>query len=500
VKHAALGLVLAACALRITSAAERPWTAATSAHFTVVSDDGPKTARDIAWQFEQVRAAIQTFWPWARTDLDRPLLVLAARDEDRMKALVPQFWEQRADVRPASVSATGADRYYVALRSDVKADDRQGSVNPYLNAYWSYTTVVLGNGFRRELPLWFVRGLASFMGNTLVRESSLQIGRIVPWYLQRLRTGERLSLRELLTVDRTSSWYTREDKLEQFDAEAWAFVHYLMLGENGAHRQQLDRFAALISQGQTPGGAMEGAFGSVDGLNAAFNVYYGRPLFEYMNFKVDVNIKQDAFEARTLSLAEAAAAQASLHVALRRTANARAAIAEAKKADAMLAASYDAEGILLDGERKPDEARTAFATAIALHSTNAYVHYRWAALAWSPQADLQTKTRVEQTLEHAATLNNRFAPAYTLLAAVKAQTGHADEALSLALRSVSLDPGETQNRLTLAYVLQSLSRRDEARTQATTALDLAKTDAERRAAQQLIDALMRNNAPASTPK
>src|SRR5262249_31032 len=111
-----------------SAAADRPWATASSAHFTVISDDSPKTAREVAWQFEQIRAPIQTYWSWTRTDLDRPVLVLAAHDEDRMKELAPTYWEQRGGVHPSSVAVTGADRHYIALRSDIKIDDRQGSV------------------------------------------------------------------------------------------------------------------------------------------------------------------------------------------------------------------------------------------------------------------------------------------------------------------------------------------------------------------------------------
>src|SRR5262249_5637113 len=98
-----LVLALTVCLSAICTATERPWNAANSAHFMVISDDSAKTAREVAWQFEQVRAAIQTYWSWARTDLDRPVLVVAARDEDRMKNLAPKYWEQRGGNRPSSV-------------------------------------------------------------------------------------------------------------------------------------------------------------------------------------------------------------------------------------------------------------------------------------------------------------------------------------------------------------------------------------------------------------
>ena len=63
--------------------------------------------------------------------------------------------------------------------------------------------------------------------------------------------------------------------------------------------------------------------------------------------------------------------------------------------------------------------------------------------------------------------------------------------LALVLSGCLLAPGEAQNRMTLASVLLMLSRRDEARMQASAALQLATTDDERRAAQQVIDAIAR---------
>jgi Flp pilus assembly protein TadD len=213
-------------------------------------------------------------------------------------------------------------------------------------------------------------------------------------------------------------------------------------------------------------------------------------------FSVDAKVRQDAFDAHPLAPAGAAASLAAWHAAMGRPLEARTAIGDAKKADARLAAAFDAEGILLDGERKTDEARTAYATAIELQSTNAFVHYRWASLSWSPQTDVATKTHIDQALDRATMLNDRLAPAFALSAFVKSQFGHADQALPLAVRAVTLAPEEAQYRLTLASVLLMLSRRDEARVQASTAFELATTDAGRRTAQQIIEVITRGSAPA----
>jgi TonB family protein len=373
-----LGLLLVTpCA---SLAAERPWIEVKSPHFLVISDSNEKTARAVAWQFEQVRAAIQNVWPWVRIDVGKPLLVIAVRDEASMKAIAPKYWEERGGVRPASVFVTGADRHYIALRADVKAEDTPG-INPYINAYWSYVALVLQTGVGQvDLPLWFFRGLVSVMSNTIVRDSYIQVGHVIPWQLQRLRTGGRLRLSEFLSVGRDSPSYTQADRLEVFDAESWAFAHYLMFGDQGAHQEAFNRFARLLFEGRPPATALELGLGNIETLENGFSAYLSRQLFQFVQIKVDLNVKPEDFATRGVSGAEAAAARAAFHVAMGRPLEARASIEEARKADSRLAASYEVEGLLLENERKTEEALAAYAKAVELGSMQFHPHFRLARL------------------------------------------------------------------------------------------------------------------------
>jgi hypothetical protein len=61
-----VSLVLLATFVPSLSAADDPWIEVKSPNFTVVSNAGEGRARNVAWQFEQIRAAIQIGWPWAR--------------------------------------------------------------------------------------------------------------------------------------------------------------------------------------------------------------------------------------------------------------------------------------------------------------------------------------------------------------------------------------------------------------------------------------------------
>src|SRR5262249_16328346 len=92
-----------ALGLATPSAADRTSIDLKSPHFAVVSGAGDRSGRAILWELEQVRAAVATLWPWARTDLDRPILVLVARDEGGMRSLAPRYWEEKNRVHPSSV-------------------------------------------------------------------------------------------------------------------------------------------------------------------------------------------------------------------------------------------------------------------------------------------------------------------------------------------------------------------------------------------------------------
>jgi len=485
-----------AAGLTTLSAADRTSIELKSAHFTLVSDAGDKPARTILWELEQVRAAVATFWPWARTDLGRPILVLVTRDEGGMRSLAPRYWEEKNSVRPASVFVSAPDRYFVALRADVKADDKGGVINPYRTAYWSYLVLALRASGYRQLPLWFSLGLTELMSNTIVRETHLEIGRPIPWHVQRVREHFRLPVRDLLQVTNTSPWYVRDEQRPDLDAECWALVHYLMFADEGAHCSQLDRFAQLVVEGKTPDAASALVFPDVAAIESGLVAYINRSIFMFAKANVDMGLKRETFASRSLTVGETAVAQAAWHSAMGRPVEARNLVDAAKKSEPRLAGAYEVDGRLSDAERKSEDARRAYGQAIELGSTDFYSHYRWAALTVAATTvDVESQKRADKALEDAIKLNDRFAPTYAVAAGVRMDLGRRDEALTLAQRGVVLDPGGFENRFTLARVFWSLQRRTEASREAREALALSLSEDQRRAAQQLIDFFQKNTPP-----
>lgn len=481
----AILLVFSLAVAQTTSAADQ-WREVKSAHFTITSNASEGSAKTIAWQLEQIRSAISTLWPWAKVDLNRPLAIFVVKDENALKALAPMYWERKGGVRPATFWAAGVDQNYLAIRTDVEAENKL-NINPYVSSYFSYVSLVLQQSLARPMPLWFSRGLAGVMSNTILRDSKIMLGPLIPWHLERLRNGARPTVQALVTTTNRSPELLRDDGMATFDATAWALVHYLMFGEQGARWERLDRFTQLVAQGTEADAAFRETLGPPEDLNNPLRIYISRNLFSFRQVNVDASVKRDGFTVRVLSPGEAAARQALLHVALRRPEEARKAIEDARKGQAG-ADAFAAEALLLDAEGKDDEAMAAYARAVEAGTTQPYAHYRLASLMWRSDASKETLVRIEQILNKAIALNNRYAAAYAMLGEARSVLG-VGVPMSMVLRAISLEPAEPHYRLTAASVLRNERKYDEALKHAQAALSLADGEDERRRATEMIAAL-----------
>jgi TPR repeat protein len=479
------------------------WLEMQSPHFKAVSNGGGGATRSVLWQFEQIRSAMAALWPWMKTDLPKPVLVIGAKDEATMRLLAPEYWERRGSLHPVSVSVTGPDQHYMLIRTDQRGDDTI-TLNPYISAYFSYAGLILHSSFERDLPLWFSIGLAGVVSNTIVRDKFILLGPPIPWHLETLRTQSRLSLRQLIGVTRTSPQYRQANGRDQFDPQAWAFVHFLMFGDKGIHRSAINRFSNLLSSGKDAETAFTEAFGRVEDLESPFVAYINNSIYSYSRVNLDAAVAPEKFGSRPLTVADAAASRAAFHVAMHRPTEARALIDEARKADANNVAAFVSDGLLLDTTDKDAEAQAAFAKAAEMGTTNAYAHYRAAMLKWpaGPQPDQETLKQMETGLARAVTLNPSFAAAHASLAEVRAALGRpAAEVMPSILRAVELEPSSSWYRLTAARVLWRFNNLADARKAAQLAVTLADTDQERAAAQRFLSTIPADKpaAPASTP-
>lgn len=474
--------LLLALAVPGVALAQRPWLAAQGPHVTVLSDADANRARDLVWQFEQVRTVIARVWPWIRTDMAKPVVVLAARNEAGLSALAPSFWEDRKSFKPASVSISGYDRTYIALRADLKIDDQEG-INPYATAYWSYAAQALG-GTTSGLPPWLSSGLASIVSNSLVRSDHIQVGRVLPQHLNQIRSRARLRLSEVVAITRDDPRYRQEGFRDVFDAQAWALVHFLMWGDQSKHQPQLNRYVTGLLVGQDATASLASTLGDMSQYENAFDVYVGRDLFPFVKIDADATVQRQKFPVQPAPVEEAAALRASFHAAMKRPVEAKALIAEARAASAGYGGADEAEALLADYDDRDDEARQLLEKAAGKPGISWYVPYRLASLL-ARSTDPAVLARVETLLEAAIALNPSADSVYGFLGEVKAELGRGPAALASAEKAVAMVPASAAHRVSMARVLLTLGRPAEAARVLDVAKVLARSAEERTAVQNL---------------
>ena len=109
-----VGLVSLCCFLATPDlAAAQDWIEVQSQHFRVVSNQGTRAARQVALQFERIRAVMRTALQGAVADPLRPLVVVAVEGEGDLVALAPEY---QNGARPGGFFQSGQYTNHIVLR------------------------------------------------------------------------------------------------------------------------------------------------------------------------------------------------------------------------------------------------------------------------------------------------------------------------------------------------------------------------------------------------
>lgn len=474
-------------ALRGTStlcATKDAWIEVRSPHFTVISNAGDKEARKIADQFEEFREVFHSSFPKLRVDLGKPLVIFAAKNEDSLKALIPEFWEAKGRAHPSGLYVPGEDRHFVAVRTNLE------SGNPYQVVYHEYTHAILNLNFQ-TLPVWLAEGLSEFFGNSTIHGDYVEIGKPSFYRLNVLRENKLIPIEALLTAEHDSPYYNEANHATVFYAEAWAITHYLMLDPEARKRNLLMNFLSAWDVSGSQVEAAEKAFGDMKEFSDEMIRYVRQGKF-YMG-KVNTSIHGDpkSFSSRALASAEIAADRALFYVHTQRPMEAKASIEEALQADPNLPLAYEAQGLLAYSQGDFTGAEKSFSRAIELHS-NSYFAYYFDAQAQlrhgMPSAEAAEKIRA--SLEKAIDMNAQFAPAWAALGSVYSLNPETyEKARSAGRHAVDLEPGNLEYAIQFGYILLNTGQTPSAKILAQRVEKAAKTPQEKGAADSFLHAV-----------
>jgi tetratricopeptide (TPR) repeat protein len=460
------------------------WVEVRSPNFIVVSNAGENAARATATQFEQIRAVFNAALPVATAHQGPVITILAVKDAASLRELLSPFWE-KGHAPPAGIFSHRLDQFYIALERDLNGE------NPYANLYHEYFHS-LTTPYYPDLPAWLAEGLAEFYGNTRIGNAGVTMGLPDAARIDQLTRGHLIPLPVLFKVDHASPYYNEELKSSMFYAESWALAHYLMVGDDGAHKQSLTDYLAAMNGGTTAEQAAIQTLGDLGALETKLARYVRDGNFTTLEAPSPPKATDVQLSVREISDAESIAYRGGFLAVQGQTGEAVRTLGKLVQANPKLALAQRNLAMALFFAGRRAEAYNAASKTIALEPRDALTHYIRAYLAFDGSM-LPQKPQMEADLRAAIALNANFGSPYSMLAAyLAAQNKDLGDALAAAQKSVSFEPGNGAFQLVLAKVLGRMKRYDEARAATSAALADAKNPSERAEADHFLSFLDRS--------
>ena len=473
------------------------WVEVRSANFVVQSNAGEARAREIAAQFERIRAAFRAaFGDAAVKDPRVPVTVVAAADEATFVPMLPREWAGESVRRPAGIFLKTPDRYYVLLRADLRGEQAYQLVyHEYFHAFAALNLPAL--------PVWLSEGWADFYAGTVIRAEEVVRGAGLLRHKVLLREAQLLPMRDLLRASSNSPLYSDAKRAPLFYAQAWALVHMLELGE--AARAKGDENAALGGLREMLRAARTAA--DVARLQSAMlehaallerrlAAYVRRGSYPSLHLEQAAPFETGIATARTLTEAEGQVALAQYYLAAGRIREARGLMEEVARTAADTPGAHDAFGQVMLKRGEMGGAWAEFSRAVFLGSRDWRTHYSLAMILAPGVSKPEEVKQVEDLLRRAVELNPDSPEAASALAGMLLDAGRdAEFAVTLARRAAELEPESDAQKFLLARALLKAGDRDAARVAAQQALNLASAEPVKANLREYLKALDKPVAP-----
>jgi tetratricopeptide (TPR) repeat protein len=262
-----------------------------------------------------------------------------------------------------------------------------------------------------------------------------------------------LPLATLLAVDIKSPYYHDERKGSVFYAESWLLTHYLIVGDQALGTHRVHDYAQLLVEGADPVAAAQRAFGDLDELQLLLNRYLLERRFTYFKIKGELTAKDSTFQVRAVPASEADVVRSNVLICSGRTKDAQTLLEAVLHDDPGNAPAHETMGLLRFHEGDIEGAKKWYGEAAQLDPQSYLAHYYYAAMALRAGGSGEDDA-IESSLRTAIELNPDYAPSYDTLAMFYAsRRRNLDQAQTLTLRAIELEPDNLSYRLNGAEVL-----------------------------------------------
>jgi tetratricopeptide (TPR) repeat protein len=231
----------------------RDWTRLRSENFFVEGTAAAKAMRDWLVKLETLRASLVAVFPKADLSSSVPNRVVVLDSAREFAAFLTP------DARGRTPTNIGG--YFLA------ADDANffvvsaANMEPELIIYHEYAHFVLHKAISGPVPDWIHEGFAEFFSTFFIdRDRRLGVIGGVSSRLHHLRDGKLLPMSKF--TERGAAEHFRAYDGGRFYAQAWALVHYFLLGQRGKRADQLLEYITATASGNSTEQAFTEAFRS----------------------------------------------------------------------------------------------------------------------------------------------------------------------------------------------------------------------------------------------
>jgi hypothetical protein len=260
-------------------AAKERWTKVSTPYQTIFTDDSVNNAKEWAACLEAFHQDLQTLAPTDNRMLD-PMTVVIFRSEKEFRAMAEPYKKKENGLMfLASNSSLRDGRFVVAVNSS-EDEAARGSV-------FLQSTLWLTSSYHFPLPLWLVTGLQYIYSGYSVSGNRMEVGGPLDGAADSFRDGVHYPLEQMFGMTTMSPTYQSKDG--KFNAQAWAFVHFMMFGENGANRPRLAAYMQALQKGEPDAKSLEllAPAGRAD-LASRFGKYVRAGMYRYEPLAADL--------------------------------------------------------------------------------------------------------------------------------------------------------------------------------------------------------------------
>ena len=458
-------LFLFVLSLQTKAFAKDEWFEVQSKNFYLIGNASDKDIRRVATKLEQFREVFVKLFPKMNFSSPVPTTVIVFKSGKAYKPYKPVNAAGETNDWVAGYFMPREEINYITL--SVEGEKQQ----TYATIFHEYVHYLVNNNLGRgNIPPWFNEGIAEYYDQfSIESDEKVTLGGLNNNHLYSLQQTKMIPLDQFFNIDYFSLHQQGRHSVNIYYAQAWALMHYLMLGNERKRSPQLNTFLGLVMSGKQPREAFQQAFQTdYASMEKELREYVRKNSYTVLFYKAEKKmVYDDVLKSQPMTEARAKAHLGDLLYHADRLPESEKHLTESLAAEPDSVMANTAFGLVKMRQNKFDEAKKYIEKAVATDSKNHLAFYQYAYILSREGMDEsnfisgysnETYEKMRASLQKSMTLKPDFPENYRLLAFINmVRNENLDEAILAMKKALEYAPGNQSYQLNLAdlYVRQN---------------------------------------------